>query len=86
MKNRIKKPSIERLSRKAGVKSIAIDCYPLIRRVMLAKLHEVAKVILIANSENNTKTIMGNDVVTGLAILGHNVGESTYLGIHTHSK
>ena len=68
MKNRIKKPSVERLARRAGVKSLAIDCYPLIRKIMLAKIHEIVKVTLITNSENNTKTIMSNDINSALAL------------------
>lgn len=86
MKNRIKNPSMERLARRAGVKSMSVGCYPLLRRVILAKLHEVAKVTLIANSENHTKTLMDTDVINGLSILGHNVGESNSLGTHTCAK
>jgi len=77
---------MERLARKAGVKSMSVGCYPLIHRVILAKLHDVAKITLIANSENHTKTIMGNDIVNTLSILGHNVGESNTLGTQTCTK
>ena len=86
MKNRIKKPSIERLARRAGVKSLSIDCYPLIRKIMLSKIHEIVKVTLVTNSENNTKTVMSNDINSALSLLGYNVGESTTLSANTCVK
>ena len=86
MRNRIKKPSIERLARRAGVKNIANDCYPLVRRLILGKLHQLAKVTLIANSENHTKTLMPSDINAALSILGHNVAKSSSLGTNTCAK
>jgi len=86
MKNRIKNPSIERLGKKAGIKSMAADCHTLIRRVILAKLHDIAKNTLITNSENHTKTIMPSDVFNALTIMGYNVGESNCMGRQTSSK
>jgi histone H3/H4 len=75
----ISKPSLTKLARQAGVKSLSDDCFETIRHVMNNKIDELIKTILIVNSEHKTKTIIVNDVYESLQILNHNVTESSEL-------
>lgn len=75
----ISKPSLTKLARQAGVKSLSDDCFETIRHVMNNKIDELVKTILIVNSEHKTKTIIVNDVYESLQILNHNVAESSEL-------
>ena len=75
----ITKPSITRISRRAGIKSLSEDCYDTVRKIIDDKLDEVMKAIIIVNSEHNTKTIMNNDVYDALLLLNHNVTQSNDL-------
>ena len=75
----LSKPSITRLSRRAGVKSLSDDCHDTIRKLIETKLSEVIQSICIVNSEHNTKTIMVNDVYDALQLLNHNVTSSNDL-------
>ncbi len=69
----ITKPSLTRLARRAGVKSLSDDCFDTIRNLIGLKLTEVVKSILVVNSEHQTKTIMTADVYDALHILNYNV-------------
>lgn len=82
----ITKPSITRLSRRSGVKSLSDDCYDEIRVIMNDKLKEIVNAVMIVNSEHNTKTIMVNDIYNALHLLGHNVTQSSELNTSTCSK
>ena len=82
----ITKPSITRLSRRSGVKSLSDDCYDEVRGLMNDKLKEILNAVMIVNSEHNTKTIMVNDIYNALHLLGHNVTQSTDLSTNTCSK
>ena len=73
----ITKPSITRLSRRAGVKSLSDDCHELIRKIIENKLNEVLNVVMSVNSEHNTKTILSSDVYEALHLLNHKVTPST---------
>jgi len=73
------KPSITRLSRRAGVKSLSDDCHDLIRKIIEYKLDEVLKAVISVNSEHNTKTILSSDVYDALHLLKHNVTASNEL-------
>jgi histone H3/H4 len=75
----ITKPSVTRLARRAGVKSMADDCFETTRDIMGDKLAEIIKVSLIVNSEHQTKTLMPDDIYQALRILGHNVSQSSDL-------
>lgn len=77
----ITKPSITKLSRRAGVKSLSDDCHDMIRNLMENKLTEVVKAIITVNSEHNTKTIMSNDVYDALSLLNHRVTQSNDLNV-----
>jgi histone H3/H4 len=76
----ITKPSISRLARRAGVKTISEDCYNTIRELMFKKLDVVLETVLIVNTEHQTKTLMPEDIYNALYLLNHNVSQSNNLG------
>lgn len=82
----ITKPSITRLARQAGVKSLSDECYNNIRNLITLYLTEVVAAALIVNSEHNTKTLMPEDVYEALRLRGYNVAQSHELGTTTCSK
>ena len=83
---RITKPSINRLARRAGVKSVSDDCHDTIRNLIGMELNTIIKTILIVNSQNQTKTIMVKDVYDSLHLLNHNITESTDLNTTSFIK
>ena len=82
----ITKPSITRLARRAGVKSLSEECYNNIRSIVNSELSDIILAVLVVNSEHNTKTIMPEDVYEALRLRGHNVTQSTELGTATCPK
>jgi len=82
----ITKPSITRLARRAGVKSLSEGCLDTMRDVIKEKLTELSNAVLIVNSENQTKTIMVNDVYNALHLLGYNVTKSSEISTSTRLK
>jgi len=82
----ITKPSITRLARKAGVKSLSDDCYPLIHSIIEEKLEKLIASALIVNSEHNTKTLMADDIYSSLVLGGYRVAQSTELAASTCAK
>jgi len=81
----ISKPSITRLARQAGIKSLSEDCFETVRNLIDDKLNEVVKAIIVVNSEHQTKTVMVSDVYKALQILNYNVAESSYLNTKNKS-
>lgn len=79
MKDYITKPSISRIARKGGVKSIADDTYPIIQDYLNSELKDIIESILIVNEEQNTKTIMATDVSKALKLRGIHIAQSTEL-------
>jgi histone H3/H4 len=79
----ITKPSITRLARQAGVKSISDDCFNSIRQDIYDRLDKVISVALVVNSEHQTKTLMADDVYNALRLLGCNITQSSDLGTST---
>jgi len=82
----ITKPSITRLARRAGVKSVSEDCFDLVRKLIDAKLEEVIRVTMIVNSEHQTKTLMPEDIYEAIAFSGVNLTQSSELGVATCAK
>ena len=82
----ITKPSITRLARKAGIKSVSEECFGHIRCTMVNCLSELISTILIVNSEHRTKTLMSEDIYAALALSGYNVTQSSDLGTSTCHK
>ena len=82
----ITKPSITRLARRAGVKSLSEDCYNTVRDLVGVYLAEIIGSALVVNSEHNTKTLMPEDIYEALRLRGYNVTQSQELGTTTFSK
>jgi histone H3/H4 len=74
------RPSITRLARKAGIKSVSEECFEEIRDLIRNKLTSLLKIILIVNSERQTKTLMPDDIYEALKLSGENIAESHDLG------
>jgi histone H3/H4 len=82
----ITKPSITRLARRAGVKSLSDDCYNTIRGIIGEYLSDIIVASLVVNSEHNTKTLMPEDIYEALRLRGYNVSQSHDLGTTTCAK
>lgn len=82
----ITRPSIVRLARQAGVKSIAEDCYPMIRALIDARLDDIIEKSLRVNEQHQTKTLMADDVYEALALCGEHIAQSSDLGTTTIAK
>lgn len=76
----ITKPSFTRLARKAGVKSLSENCFPMISQICTLQLKKIIDTALIINSGHQKKTIMVEDIYGAMSILGHDVAHSTDLG------
>ena len=79
----ITKPSVIRLARRSGVKSLSENCYPVIHEAIGDKIKEIVSTALIVNSARSTKTLMVNDIYDALILNGYNVAQSTDLGTTT---
>ena len=82
----ITKPSITRLARRAGVKSVSDDCFNPIRHIIAERLEEIISTAVIVNSEHQTKTLMAYDLYDAFSLIGCNVTQSSDLGTTTCSK
>jgi len=82
----IAKPSLVRLARKAGIKSMSDECYTEIYKLIDSNLDNLVATSLVINSENGTKTLMSNDVYQAMKSNGYIIGESTELGTNTCAK
>ena len=79
----IKKPSITRLARRAAIKSLSEECYPVIHQAIGEEIESIISAALIINSERGTKTLMMEDIRDAFRIRGHNVASSNVLGTAT---
>jgi histone H3/H4 len=75
----VTKPAMVRISRRAGIKSVSEDCFPIIRKVIHTKVDDIVRTALLVNSEHQTKTLMADDVYGALRMMGHKVARSTDL-------
>ena len=82
----ITKPSITRLSHKAGVKSLSENCYPLLRALINQTVQNIVEKALLVNSETQTKTLMVEDIYEALRLQGVHLAESDKLGTTTVGK
>jgi histone H3/H4 len=72
----ITKPSIRRISRKSGVKSMSDDCFPVIHKIIKEIVTEIIKTTLIIN---NRKTLMSDDIYKAIRMNGDKITESSVL-------
>ena len=82
----ITRPSITRLARRAGIKSVSDECFDSIRNLVDQKLNEILLAALVVNSEHQTKTLMPDDIYEALHLNGYNIAQSTDLGVTTCTK
>lgn len=82
----ITKPSITRLARRAGVKSISDECFDYIRVLIVMRMMHVLNHAMIINSEHQTKTLMADDIYEALSLMNQNLAQSSELGTTTVSK
>jgi histone H3/H4 len=82
----ITKPSITRLARCAGVKSVSEECFVLIRSLINTKLEEIVRITMLVNSEHHTKTLMSDDIYDSISFSGVNLTQSSDIGVSTCSK
>jgi histone H3/H4 len=82
----ITNPSITRIARRSGVKSISEHCFPLIKQLITKETEDVIRKALIINSERQTKTLMPEDIYEALSLLGKNLTQSHDLGTGTITK
>lgn len=82
----VTKPSITRLARRAGVKSVSDDCFNAIRQIISDRLDLLVLASLVVNSEHQTKTLMSDDIYDAFSLIGDNVAQSSELGTSTCSK
>lgn len=82
----ITRPSITRIARRSGVKSISENCFGTVRSILNDELRRVLSTALVVNSECHTKTLMPENIYDALALNGYNVAQSTDLGTATCSK
>ena len=82
----ITKPSITRLARRAGVKSVSEDCFDPVRQLADDKLRSLLRAAIIVNSEHQTKTLMSNDIYNAMNLLGHRIAQSNEISTATCSK
>ena len=74
----ITKPSLQRIARQAGIKSMSDDCVDIIRTLLHAKTAEICDILIL--QKNCTKTIMVGDVYAALQTLNVNLARSDNLG------
>ena len=80
---KITKPSINRLARRAGVKSLSNDCYDTIRNLIGMELNNIIKTVVVVSQ---TKTILPKDVHESLKLMNYNIPESTELPLNSCLK
>jgi len=83
---KISKPSINRLARRAGVKSISEDCYNTIRNLIGMELTNIIKNVILMNNHNQTKTIMVKDIYDTLHLMDYNITQSNDLNTNSCIK
>lgn len=80
------RPSITRLARRAGVKSISEECFDRIRKLVTQRLNFIIYYALIINSQHQTKTLMTDDIYDALSMIGENLTRSHELSTVTITK
>jgi histone H3/H4 len=78
--NNITKPSIQRLCKKAGVKSMSVECVDLIKHLMEFECEELIDNIISYNETSKAKTVMVEDVYKSISDTGYILSKSDNLG------
>ena len=75
----ITKPSLTKLARRGGVKSLSDDCFDTIRNLIGIKLSDIIRTTIVVNSSSQIKTITSEDLYKALHLLKYNITESNCL-------
>ena len=81
----ITNPSLYRLARQAGVKTMSSDCTDVLRTLLKLRTDEISKSVIVLNKQSGTKTIMPNDVYAAMNLMGINLTKSEAMGETTCS-
>ena len=73
----ITKPSLQRLARQAGVKTMAADCSDILRKLLADEAERVCCAMLIFNEQRNTRTIMLDDLYPAIQERGCRLATSS---------
>lgn len=76
----ITKPSIQRLCKKAGVKSMSAECVDLIKHIMELECEELIDNIISYNETSKAKTVMVDDIYKSISDTGFIISKSDHLG------
>ena len=80
-------PSITRLARRAGVKSMTKDCFDTVRSIVDTEVSNIIEQALIVSATKNNrpkgKILAVDDVYLALSLMGHQVAQSNQLGTAT---
>ncbi len=83
---KITKPSIIKIARKAGIKNISDECIEPIRQQIHKDIFDIINHCVIINEVKGTKTILLDDLNDALRFMGHNVAKSDELSCSSLSK
>lgn len=70
------KPSINRLAKKAGIKTISSKCYPHIRAIIEQRLNDVLQKSILIGSHRQTKVLLSRDIYDTLLLQGEYLAQS----------
>ena len=76
----ITNPSLYRIARQSGVKTMSSDCPDVLRKLLTMRADEICRAVIILNTQSGTKTIMPNDVYSAMSRLGVNLTQSDTMG------
>lgn len=76
----ISKPSLTRLARKAGIKSLSDDCFPVLNTIIQNRLKDILRISHVLMEQRNGRVILERDCYDSVSILGEEMGRSDHLG------
>jgi hypothetical protein len=79
-------PVLSRLSKKAGIKTISKNCYPLIRELYDEELTRVLNVISVIAEEKDVTTLTEQELNKALELLNINITCSEHIGTTVITK
>lgn len=77
---KISKPSLTRLARKAGIKSLSDDCFPFLNLLIRSRIESILKISRVLTDQREGKIILEKDCYDAVSILGEEMGKSEHLG------
>ena len=75
----LKKPSLMRLTKCAGIKIMSEECLNLLRSVIHERTYRILESGISIKKARNNKTLTDNDIFTASSLLGTNITHSNDL-------